>query len=359
MTSDDARRETLTRLHERRKQVVRMHREGLRVMQIVKLTGLSYPAVRKTIDRFAIGGAAAIAPAPRGRRTGQGRRLTAEQEMALRTSICGRRPDPLPTGSSLWNRAAVAALIEKEYGVALSVRAVDSYVARWGFASLPPFDRDYVSRTRAGRQWLEEHYPAIEARARNEGGEIRWSTLRPLGAFDPTGRSGAAGVLSEAGAAWEPDDSAAMSVVSHRSRRGELNWMVIVGAVNHPRKVEVLDAMAEVARRIGRKIFLILDGPAFHCSKVLRAWLAKNNQHLETFELPDFGRTAALRGPHAVGAARTNEWAISSRRASRAKSTPPISTAILSPYPGAVASMPAPFTQDARVRVRTSHEDGV
>lgn len=358
MTSDDARRETLTRLHERRKQVVRMHREGLRVMQIVKLTGLSYPAVRKTIDRFAIGGAAAIAPAPRGRRTGQGRRLTAEQEMALRTSICGRRPDPLPTGSSLWNRAAVAALIEKEYGVALSVRAVDSYVARWGFAPLPPFDRDYVSRTRAGRQWLEEHYPAIEARARNEGGEIRWSTLRPLGAFDPTGRSGAAGVLSEAGAAWEPDDSAAMSVVSHRSRRGELNWMVIVGAVNHPRKVEVLDAMAEVARRIGRKIFLILDGPAFHCSKVLRAWLAKNNQHLETFELPDFGRTAALRGPHAVGAARTNERAISSRRASRAKSTPPISTAILSPYPGAVASMPAPFTQDARVLNAIAECDG-
>jgi Fic family protein len=50
METEDARFQTLEQLHERRKQVVRRHRKGIKVMQIVALTGLSYPTVRRTID---------------------------------------------------------------------------------------------------------------------------------------------------------------------------------------------------------------------------------------------------------------------------------------------------------------------
>lgn len=64
MDKEDVRYQTLEQLHERRKQVVRLHRKGHGVMHIVELTGLSYPAVRSTIDRFERGGMPAIAPAP-------------------------------------------------------------------------------------------------------------------------------------------------------------------------------------------------------------------------------------------------------------------------------------------------------
>ena len=50
MEKDDARYATLGQLHERRKQVVRLHRKGYGVMQIVRLSGLSYPTVRGAID---------------------------------------------------------------------------------------------------------------------------------------------------------------------------------------------------------------------------------------------------------------------------------------------------------------------
>jgi hypothetical protein len=50
MDKEDARRQTLEQLHERRKQVVRLHRKGQGVMRIVELTGLRYPTVRKAID---------------------------------------------------------------------------------------------------------------------------------------------------------------------------------------------------------------------------------------------------------------------------------------------------------------------
>ncbi len=55
MKKDDARYSALEQLHERRKQVVRLHRKGYKVMQIVDLCGLSHPSVRAAIDRYKVG----------------------------------------------------------------------------------------------------------------------------------------------------------------------------------------------------------------------------------------------------------------------------------------------------------------
>jgi transposase len=59
MDKEDARNQTLEQLHERRKQVVRLHRKGHGVMRIAELTGLSYPTVRKAIDLYEAGEVAA------------------------------------------------------------------------------------------------------------------------------------------------------------------------------------------------------------------------------------------------------------------------------------------------------------
>jgi hypothetical protein len=68
MDKEDARFQTLGQLHERRKQVVRLHRKGIRVMRIVELSGLSYPTVRGVVDRYEQDGAETIKPTPRGGR---------------------------------------------------------------------------------------------------------------------------------------------------------------------------------------------------------------------------------------------------------------------------------------------------
>jgi DNA-directed RNA polymerase specialized sigma subunit len=55
MDKENARKQTLEQLHERRKQVVRLHKKALGIMQIVSMTGLSYPAVLTCIDLFEAG----------------------------------------------------------------------------------------------------------------------------------------------------------------------------------------------------------------------------------------------------------------------------------------------------------------
>ena len=93
MEKENARKQTLEQLHERRKQVVRLHKKAIKIMQIVAMTGLSYPAVRVTIDLFDAGGWSAIRPACRGRIRGDGRVLTAVQEDTIQRMIIDKRPE--------------------------------------------------------------------------------------------------------------------------------------------------------------------------------------------------------------------------------------------------------------------------
>lgn len=75
MEKENARKQTLEQLHERCKQVVRLHKKDIKIMKIVDMTGLSYPAVRTNIDLFEAGSWSAIRPAVRGRSRGVGRVL--------------------------------------------------------------------------------------------------------------------------------------------------------------------------------------------------------------------------------------------------------------------------------------------
>jgi hypothetical protein len=48
MEKESARDQTLEQLHERRKQVVRLHLKSIKIMQIVDMSGLTYPTVRQS-----------------------------------------------------------------------------------------------------------------------------------------------------------------------------------------------------------------------------------------------------------------------------------------------------------------------
>ena len=111
MEKENARKQTLEQLHERRKQVVRLHKNGMKVMHIVAMTDLSYPAVRVTVDLFDAGGWSAIRPACRGRSRGDGRILSRAQEETIQRTIIDNRPEQLKMDFCLWSRAAVGQLI--------------------------------------------------------------------------------------------------------------------------------------------------------------------------------------------------------------------------------------------------------
>jgi transposase len=284
MEKESARSQTLEQLHERRKQVVRLYKQGTKVMQIVTMTGLSYPTVRSAIDLFEAGGWSAIRPAVRGRTRGDGRVLSQAQEDTIQRLIIDKRPEQLKMDFSLWSRAAVGQLIEQEFGIKLQVRSIGKYLTRWGFTPQKPIKRAYEQSPAAVQAWLEGEYPGIEQRARAEGAEIHWGDETALVNTDVRGRSFApAGKTPVAMAVGGTRQK--LSMIATVTNQGKTRWMIIDEAFDAEKLIEFLAALIKDA---GKKVFLILDNLRVHHSKLVKAWVAERQDQIELFYLPSY-----------------------------------------------------------------------
>jgi transposase len=284
MEKENARKQTLEQLHERRKQVLRLHKKAIGVMRIVEMTGLSYPAVRACIDLFDAGGWGAIRPALRGRSPGTGRTLTQAQEDSIQRIIIDNRPEQLKMDFFLWSRAAVGQLIEQEYDIKLHVRSVGKYLKRWGFTPQKPIKRAYEQNPVAVQAWLEGEYPGIEQRARAEGGEIHWGDETALVNTDVRGRSfapaGKTPVAKTVGGTRQK-----LSMIATVTNQGKTRWMIIDDAFDADKLIEFL---ASLIKDAGKKVFLILDNLRVHHSKIVKAWVAERIEQIELFYLPSY-----------------------------------------------------------------------
>ncbi len=260
---------------------MRLHKKAIKIMQIVAMTGLSYPAVRVTIDLFDAGGWSAIRPACRGRIRGDGRVLTAVQEDTIQKMIIDRRPEQLKMDFRLWSRAAVGQLIEQEYGIKLQVRSIGN---RWGFTPQKPINRAYEQSPAAVQAWLEGEYPGIEQRAKAEGAEIHWGDETALVNTDVRGRSYAPAGKTPVAFAIDGTRQK-LSMIATVTNQGKARWMIIEDAFDSEKLIEFLQALIKDACK---KVFLILDNLRVHHSKVVKAWAAERKDQIELFCLPSY-----------------------------------------------------------------------
>jgi transposase len=284
MEKEDARYQTLAQLHERRKQVVRLHKKGIKVMQIVAMTGLSYPTVKQTLTLYRQGGWSAIRPAPRGRLGGDHRLLTPEQEQKICRLIIDKRPEQLKMDFYLWTRAAVMLLIQQELGLQLQVRTVGKYLKRWGFTPQKPIKKAYEQCPEAVQVWLKDTYPSIAAKAKAEGGEIHWGDETALTNTDVRGRGYAP--VGQTPVSFAPGGKREkLSMMATVTNQGKTRWMIIDDAFNADKLIEF---MGFLIKDTGKKVFLILDNLRVHHAKPVKAWLAEHPEQIEVFYLPSY-----------------------------------------------------------------------
>jgi transposase len=79
-----------------------------------------------------------------------------------------------------------------------------------------------------------------------------------------------------------------LSMISTVTNQGRANWMIIDGAFNHERLIEFFEALVRDGRRLGKKVFLILDNLGVHHCKPVKAWLAEHVADIEVFYLPSY-----------------------------------------------------------------------
>ena len=149
-------------------------RAGLRQTAAAKIYGVSLRAVNKWVAIDKVGGLRALKPKRRGRRLGEGGQLRVAQAQRIRGLIVGKLPDQLKLPFYLWTRAAIASLIARECGIAVSRVTVGRYLRAWGLRPQKPVRRAYERNEAAVTRWLKQEYPAIARQARRDKAAIYW-----------------------------------------------------------------------------------------------------------------------------------------------------------------------------------------
>src|SRR5690606_29352779 len=152
------------------------------------------------------------------------------EERDIQRQICDKTPDQLKMPYALWSRNAVRELIENRCGRKVAVRTVGDYLDRWGFTPQKPLKRAYEQRPADVPKRKEAQYPAIKARAQQEGAEIHWGDETGLRSDDVRGRSYAP--KGKTPAIRVNNKYHGCSVMSTVTNQGKMRWMVFHKGIN-------------------------------------------------------------------------------------------------------------------------------
>jgi|SaaInlStandDraft_7_1057024.scaffolds.fasta_scaffold87188_1 transposase len=258
-------------------------KEGKKVTEVAVLFGVSRAAVSKWLSEHRKGGLKAVLKKKRGRRS-QDMTLLKPYQCAIAVNLIKDRcPDQLKMPFMLWTREAVGMLIERRFGIKLSIRSVGNYLKRWGFTPQKPIRRAYERQDRAVKLWLEETYPKIAVRAKKEKAEIHWGDEAGFRSDHQTGTSyslkGQTPVIKSTGKRFR------VNMISTVTNKGTLRFMLFEESFT----AEVfLNFLKRLTKGSESKIFLILDNLRVHHAKILKPWLEKNKDKIELFYLPSY-----------------------------------------------------------------------
>jgi transposase len=270
-------------LNERRRRAVKMRMRGATIAETVVQCELGRSAVIRALQAYERGGWSAVAVPIVGRPVGSGRQLTAEQEQKIQQLIQDRTPDQLKLVYALWTRQAVSELVEAVYGVRLTVRNTGKYLKRWGFTPQRPLKKAYEQSPAAVSKWVNEEYPKIAKRAKQEGAEIQWGDETGLRSEDVRGRGYAP--KGQTPVVHANANRKKLSIISTVTNKGQMRWKVLSGALNAR---ILIGFMERLIRNREQKIFLVLDSLRGHHSRPVQQWLAEHADRIEVFYLPRY-----------------------------------------------------------------------
>ncbi|MBW8077299.1 MAG: IS630 family transposase [Gallionella sp.] len=278
----DARKLDIATQTHLRRTVVRAVRGGMSQTEASKVYGASLRAVSKWMALERSGGLRALKQKRRGRRAGEGH-LQPAQSARIRQLIIDSLPDQLKLPFYLWTRAAVVSLIEREYGVSVSLTTVGRYLAGWGMSPQKPVRRAYERNDAAIAHWLRTEYPAIARDAKREKAVIYWGDEMGLRSDHVAGTSyapmGQTPIIRATGQRF------GCNMISAITNRGHLAFMVFQGKFDGRLFVQYMRRLLQQATG---KLYLIVDGHPVHRSVVARDFVAANETRLRLIRLPGY-----------------------------------------------------------------------
>ena len=254
---------------------------GYTECQVADLLGVSRESVCRWWSAYAADGLDALPHDRTGRPLGSGRTLTDEQAAHIQQTIDSNTPEQVSIPAPLWSRRAVRDLIHQEHGIRMPLRTVGEYLKRWGYTAKRPRRHAKKQDPKEVRAWLRQTYPAIEARAFQEGAEIHWGDETGVAADQHPGYGYAR--QGEAATMEVPDSHIRVNMISTVTNQGKVQFMTYPGTMT---AVLFLVFLGRLLSGTQRKIFLIVDRLPAHMAEAVKTWVAERQDRIEVFYMP-------------------------------------------------------------------------
>lgn len=261
-----------------KKQVIALLKKNKKQKEIAELIGISPQAVKRISSAYKKEGTACLNEKTRGRKVGEKRQLTIQQETEIFNLLIEKTPDQLNMNFMLWTRAAVCQLIRDKYGITITLRNISEYLKRWGMTCQRPTKKAYFQDNVKLNTFMHETYPAIVEKAKTEDAVIFWG--------DETGIHNQAyhikGFALKGQTPVVPSYSKAekINMVSAISNHGTCCFMCYDDNMTQQKLIAFMERLIHDA---DRKVLLIVDNLKVHHGKIVAEWVKKHVDEIEIF----------------------------------------------------------------------------
>ncbi len=229
-----------SQLNARRKEAVTLRLQKKSLNEIQQQTGLSHPTIIAAYHNFLAGGWEAVNLKHRGRPAP----AAAFDHQRCIQFLLNNPPQAADKTQHLWSNATVRRWIEATLGIQLSIKSVDRYLEKWGFA--PP---DPVMGLASPKAWLARHCPAAvqhSPRRRILIGGL--CTAQPANNKHP----------------------ASGSVIYARDLRGKLYWLA---SAQHASSDLILDFLQRLLQQFSDALALVFNSYPLDRYLNIQTWL--------------------------------------------------------------------------------------
>lgn len=266
-----------------KQQVISLLEKKLKQKEIAELIGISTHAVKRISSAYKKEGAACMEEKTRGRKFGEKRQLSPEQEAEITDLLTEKSPDQLGMEFMLWTRAAVCQLIQEKYGITITLRNMSEYLKRWGMTCQRPVKRAYTQDSKKVDIFMNETYPEIVKQARKEDAVIFWGDETGINnhsyyeaGFAPKGHPPAVPSFSKI---------EKINMVSAISSQGTCHFLCY--DENMTQQL-FIDFMERLVNDTDRKVLFIVDNLKVHHGKLVDEWLKGHTKEIELFFLSPY-----------------------------------------------------------------------
>jgi len=207
-----------------------------------------------------------------------------DQQLGRLYAMLFKDPRQFEFDFGLWTRQMVAELIERKFGVTMSVSAVGAMLRnRLNMSPQRPLHRAAERNPDAVAHWKTEEFPALVARARTERAQIWFQDE--------------SGVRSDyhSGTTWAPIGRTpvvistgkrfSVNMISSVNAKGGLHFRLLEGKLNTQSFIDYLKALLH---DVSGRIFLVLDQHPVHKAKVVAEFVKSTRGRLTLCFLPSY-----------------------------------------------------------------------